>query len=182
MSNAVILMQSRSGSSMVAGIFAAHGFWYGESYDKAGYPTFENVDVKDAIKANKDKITRGEFCQPFDPCFYPEYEPWFWKGPVEVYPCFENFGAQTILVRRNARANVDALMARHPGGDRDYARSLYVKRHNLMDEVGGIDVYSDEIIAGDYTSIKLALNACDVEFNPELAKSVIRPDMWHHSA
>ena len=180
MPNAVILMQSRSGSSMVAGIFAAHGFWYGESYDGAGYQTYENCEVKDAIRANK--FTSGEFCEPFETNFYPEREPWFWKGPVEVYPCFEHFGAQTILVRRNAAANIEALMARHPGGDRDFARSLYVKRHNLMDEVGGINVYTDQIIGGDYTSIELALNACDVKFDKGLAESVIRPEMWHHSA
>jgi hypothetical protein len=173
-------MQSRSGSSMVAGIFAAHGFWNGESYDGVGYETYENVQVKDVIRENKHRLTRGEFVEPFDIEFEPEREPWFWKGPVEFYPCFQHLDPVVILVRRDIEATARSVLARHPYGEIEYARKLAIQRHNLMNQVDGINVYSDELIAGDYSSIKHAIYACGVDFSRELADQVIQPKLWHH--
>jgi hypothetical protein len=172
-------MQSRSGSSMVAGIFAAHGFWVGESYDGTGYRTFENWQVKATISENKERLTRGEFVDAFDIGFEPDREPWIWKGPVEFYPCFADLEHIPVLVRRDLEANTQAVLARHPGGDYEYARDLAARRNELMDEIDGIDVYTDRLISGDLSSIRNAIEACDIEFDPDLAASVIRPEMWH---
>ena len=55
----VILTSGRSGSSMIAGIFAAHGVWKGETFggdhiNPKG--TFENIALKQLIKDNMGNI------------------------------------------------------------------------------------------------------------------------------
>ena len=53
----LILMTSRSGSSLVAKIFAAHGFnTGGEEVHSCGYETFENARVNQWIRDNKPQL------------------------------------------------------------------------------------------------------------------------------
>lgn len=166
---------------MVAGIFAVHGFWTGESYDGAGYRTYENRGVKDQIRRNKEKISHGEFCVPFLTHFAPEKEPWLWKGPIEVYPCFQHWKAVRICVRRDLDSCADAVIARHPEGDWSVARHIIQRRNYLMNQISDVDVFTDELIEGNFVSIWRALNLCGVAFDQALAESVIDRSMWHYA-
>lgn len=189
----IILSLPRSGSSMTAGIFAKHGVWVGpymkgDRHNAKGH--FEGLPFKEEIKKVAPQAAQqGIPADPVDD--WPNrvrsilhrhgYSggPWLFKGSAMYYPLWLSMDPCWICVRRDIRAieqsgKRSGMMrddVRVPGhvGAMDYVR----------DELGGVDVFTDELIAGDYSSIVRAFDHCGIKFDPAIADDFIDPTLWH---
>jgi hypothetical protein len=133
--NVVILTVGWTGSSMLAGLLRAAGFWTGTTVRNTDYDTFENAEL---VRLNRKLLTMagiGEgYATHFHPGWYARVErlahtvnrsqftgfidecgrhaPWLWKGPAAL--------RQTGL--RKARVEPRRLLANH--GVRSIAEAL----------------------------------------------------------
>jgi len=184
----LILMTSRSGSSLVSKIFHAHGWDHGgERYFSCGYETFENVAVKRFIDANKHRIhtETGKFCNyiPGVEACVPDHRGLVKIG-VEYAGLFERMNPHVVTVKRDPVAvaksltdkrgnphmwekTVPAIRARYKGLDRAVRRW------------GGAEVNTDQLVKGDLTSIRAAFEHHGFAFNEDIARRCIRPEIWH---
>lgn len=184
-----ILMHTRSGSSMVAGIFAAHGVHVGRDR-KIEYRTYENQDIKSWILENvhqprpipvdllTDHVPRREFAKFIRSLDMPE--PWLWKGPVRYWPLWKQFKPKVIKIRRDVQQNTKAFCARDPS-NRIFKKSKprIELVHNELDKIPGVDIFTDEIIEKDYSSLERAFAYCGIEFDKNIADKVVKPQRWH---
>lgn len=194
----VILMTSRTGSSLVAGIFAKHGLWHGPTYTThppfgEPYKTFEVADLKPWLRSNyglngcefvpDDRA--DEFRSVVDGVM-PSDQRWMAKLGVMFWPLFRQFKPHVVVVKRDLCASVDAAMARAKDNDRGKAEKAISRRYELMDEViaetGGSVVVTDELIAGDITGISAALRQCGIEPDETIIKQAVDPKKWHFKA
>jgi hypothetical protein len=180
----------RTGSSMTAGIFAKHGVWVGpyNKGDKANQKGhFENLDFKTFAKVTG--LTGIHKCREFQPSdeiikrfkktvFTEAKEPWLFKGSAMYWRLFDDLSPNYICVRRNKK---DCLASNQRAGLSTSSPS-YDYHNSTMDmlvEKGGTDVFTDEIIKGDYSSLEAAFKYCGLEFNQEIVDDFVSPELWH---
>lgn len=185
----VILGIPRSGSSLVAGLFAAHGVWTGhcraaDDFNQTGY--WENLDIKRILIRRWGRLAQGTRAALEQPGFREEIgklkptDPWLAKHSALYWRAWFEFKPRYVCVRRTLEG---VLGSNRKVGflgtvDEDRMRAIIAAHAACMDASGGINVYPDELLKGNYTSIQRALRACDLE--PDLAKidNHIRPDLW----
>lgn len=51
-----------------------------------------------------------------------------------------------------------------------------------MDSLDGIDVFIDEVVRGDYSSLEEAFDYCDIPFDEKIADAFIDPNKWNQDA
>lgn len=191
----IILMTSRTGSSMVAGIFAHHGLWCGEEYYTGSglgkdYLSYETVAVKEWLRPRyglqgatlvSDELA-DEF-RAFIGNLVPKGPRWMVKCGVMFWPIFAQFEPHLIFVKRNFESSVAAIMGRPGAAGEAEVRSVIERRYALMDAIqakhGGRVIDTDALIDGDFTGIKAAFDYCGLEFVEDLARQVIDPELWH---
>lgn len=191
----VVLMTSRTGSSMVAGLFAHHGLWVGDKYVTGSglgkdYPSYETREVKSWLRERYDlqgaelvtNTQAGQFAD-FIAGIVPPGRRWLVKCGVMFWPLFEPLNPHIVYVRRDFENSVAAIMARPGAAAEAVVRDLIARRYALMDQIhaehGGTMIDTDKLIAGDYGDIRAAFDECGLEFVEEIAKTVIQPDRWH---
>jgi len=174
--NVVVVMQPRSGSSLVTGIFAAHGWWTGETTRDREYQRYENAMIK-AQFAGRD-LVRGEFVTSREPLEWEPIEPWVLKVGTEDFPRIPADVA--VKVYRNPSSILASVMSRNPFTCRKYVAALIERRHEMMDSIAGYTVDTNKLVAGDFAEIKAAIQACGAEFSEALVRSVIDPSRWRH--
>jgi hypothetical protein len=180
-------MTARSGSSLVAKIFAAHGFDTGpEKVFSHGYETFENAAVNKWITKNKHKLNKSTGV----PCKYkPGIEEFVnqnsvVKTEIEHAGLFDKLEPKIILVRRKAEC-IAASVANKRGrsGDaRGHIGAVQVRMagmERLRKKAGGAWVDTDQLLAGDFSSIREAFEHHGLEFNESKARACVDHDKWH---
>ena len=193
----LILTTGRAGSSMIANIFAEHGdFFMGnvreaDKWNAKGY--FENIRVQRALKGTHGMDLLGEYPEPseyFSNIFLDILveQGWDGKQPVLVktgfyfFRVFRPFAPKIVLVRRPIedviRSYQDCGFLKHyfsPNEIKKIMRRFDKDMHRSM----GYDVYTDQVIEGNYTSLKNAIEAVGLTYDEEIVKDVVRPGYWH---
>ncbi len=195
----LILMSPRTGSSLVAKMFAIHGCYTGKiRTNKFGYTEYENVDLKNVSKAqwldyNQNRIKQfGVAMEPSQIHLMrvaravkeiPECQ-WMFKTCCEVYKLFLQFNPKIILIRRNEESAVKSMADKHGTDDLEGIRIIHRRRMALMgkieQEYGAVWVDTDQIIAGDLSMLQKAFDYCGMDLNEELARDATDPSMWKH--
>jgi len=182
----VILAAPRSGSSMTAGLFAKHGVWVGpyrdgDSHNRKGY--FESLPFKRALIKHCGRIVKAGQLADKVPGWREIAErilyqngytggPWLVKHSAMYLPVWHEFRPRFVCVRR-----ADSGMR---ASEKATGMRADIKAHKaVMDAVDGIDVFTDELIAGEYGSIERAFDYCGIEFDPAIADDFIDPSLWH---
>ena len=187
-----ILRSGRCGSSMVAQVFAEHGVWHGGHMSDEGYPTvtYENRALRDLVQTEYG----GDFLSDIRSIFPIRdkiediikgqgYEdgPWMFKHGAQYYTMWEEWEPSFIFVKRP----LEDILASYDRcgwlGDRytpDEVERIVVRSVEVMDSLDGIEVFSDQLIDGDYSSLEEAFEYCDILFKQSIADAVINPNEW----
>jgi len=194
----VVACMGRSGSSMVTGILHEHGAWVGKCQgpdpkrNPKGY--YENVAIKRHAEAY---VSRPRIMGVHDPIpgwhgFVKAtirregYEggPWVVKHFAAFYKSWLSFSPKWVLPRRDD----DAIMrsTRRAGfwkwASDDQLRSAIRVHQQALDHLrdyhGGVEVYSDDVVNGDRSSLRAAVNSTGLKYDDETAKKFIEPSYW----
>ena len=184
----LILMTARSGSSLVAKIFAAHGYdTGGERVFSCGYETFENAAVNQFMRDNKPrlKLTTGQFCDyipGIEACIPPNGVV---KIGVEYLTLFEKLNPKVIAVRRDVQSIARSLADKrgHPEqATRGLERVMHLRMSALgraVDKWDGAWIDTDDIMAGDFSGVRAAFEKHGLEYDDEKARACVDADKWH---
>jgi len=197
----LIFMTPRTGSSLVASIFGAHGLWIGSNMRVAwGYRNFENIDIgsrldaitnrgEDQFAYMKKKIPLSEFRATFD-SRVPDDTDWMFKTNIRFWYLMDGMfkAPRVVFVRRNLgstiQSNIDKSKRRLDASYRQSVRDFVTSRFAFMDSLSrerGIPfVNSDEVVAGDYSSLESAMRACGLELDESKAAACVNRSLWKH--
>ena len=180
-------MTSRSGSSLVAKIFAAHGFnTGGEVVHSCGYETFENARVNQWIRDNKPqlKLATGRFCD-----FVPGIEACIpddgvVKIGVEYLTLFEHLKPKVITVKRDINSIAHSLATKrgHPDQANDCVngiKSRFRAMDRALEKWDGAEINTDEIMAGDFSGVQAAFEHHGLEYDEAKARACVDPSKWN---
>jgi len=183
----LILMTSRSGSSLVAKIFAAHGFDIGsEQTYSCGYATYENARVKEWIAQHKHLLPLKtglpcDYVPGVEKCIPPNGVV---KIGMEYAGLFVKMSPKVITVKRDVWSVASSLAAKR--GNPDKAQncvSVVVARFAGMDRMrkkwNGAEINTDQIIAGDFSGVRAAFEHHGIDFDEDKARACVEPDKWH---
>jgi len=198
-SQVVILAPPRSGSSVITSIFAGHGLSLGraDSVNSYGYRTFENKEIRQSINhithmvGPADKaftsghgpnhvksiferlIPRGDWCF--------KAGPQYWDVIRDAFP-----DAKGVLIYRNPESIIIQSHRDKTGklesDVRWWVDQFVDKMARIHDEFRFPYIYTDEVMAGDYSSLRDAMDYCGLEFDPAIADKRIDKKQWHYEA
>jgi hypothetical protein len=201
----IVLMTSRSGSSLVCKILAAHGLTWQDGNrhpeqlprgSAAGYPTFEHPGWKAALKktAPGGKWPLGYLVPVTDERLkvmlyaYGSYDgPDFVKSGVEFAALWMALGTEIgidvkfIKVRRPVE-QIAASLARRGIGDAALGAEVARRRFKLMDMIEGPDVHTDVLaLTGMWrrSGIREAIEQCGKTPDNILIKQQIDGKIFH---
>ena len=195
----VILSAPRSGSSLTAGLFAAHGFWTGDCkpadrFNAKGY--FENRMIDDAItRLYPGRIyDRLEAMKPHPD--WPEFirgvhvwegyrdGPWLVKSNSFTWPLWACLDPIFVFPRRDVASVVRSAQRYFPLQYRQRSWERIVRAHHAEEQKakaqhGGFDIDTPRLLSGDYAQFRAALDACGVAFDEKAAREFIDPGLWN---
>lgn len=164
----LLLMTSRSGSSMVAEIFEQHGWKWASNPKKnpvvgrnVRYRSFENQVIKGYLKSEfgtplGDMITFDDrHVAEFHALLNREFSGmlrWnvrhFWKGAVEFFPLWNGLAEdrliqiEPIVVYRPLEKVIESVLAKRGGrGSLPEARAITEKRYDILHELMSESAY-----------------------------------------
>jgi len=186
----LLWMTSRSRSSMVSAIFAAHGIFWGERQVKsAGYDTYENNNIKilqkefkplwgsahmRAVDANPEifELFHDRIKQ-----IVPSDQIWSMKTGIEYYPAYSGLNPFNVFITRKPEDVANSICQKRKDADYKYSLEVTLWRFNYMKQLaakdGGVFVDTDKIIAGDMSEIQQAIEYCNLTYHKEAAKMAI---------
>lgn len=188
---------------MTAGLFHSHGIWVGTSRggnenNPKGF--FENTKLKQLQKKiwGWDLQALAETPPEPDPDFKWKAlqlireqgwsgEPWLYKQSALYWRAWDDFNPKFICVRRDieqtVQSNIDCGLHRGKWS-REQLTDIIESHHREMDIVrevyDGIDVFTDQLIERDYSSLKQAFDYCGIEMKKEVVDEFITPGYWKH--
>ena len=168
----VLASVPKSGSSMVAGIFANHGVYFGKCEHRTmggnTYYSYENAVITDYFRNKK----RGDLKTLLEQ--EAKITPFCFKtSPTNAKAFLNEVDALVIKIKRKPQ-NIIKSSAPHKAPMR--------KQQILeLDSMPGEYIDADAIMNGDYKTVKSALEKIGYEFSEELAKKAIDFKKWHHS-
>jgi hypothetical protein len=169
-----IAMTSRTGSTMLAQIFKAHGLRTGDDH-----PKIEHQGIQQWVKARFHQTWRNPHNVPSwmvrDFQYYlRNLNIELWKGDLYWWPLFERSSSRSVQAKNYTAFDV-------PLEDIIAARKIREKRMDeLIETYGGVNVYTEDLIHGDLSSLEIAFDYCGLKFNPEIANQIIDPQQWHY--
>lgn len=195
----VVLTMGRSGSSMVAGLLALHGFWTGccrpgDRHNPRGY--FENERLNGAT----GRLYRGSIYRDLAPMrprrLWPRYVaavlaregyrggPWLVKTNAFAWPLWEPLDPIWVLVRRDIESTAVSARRHDPDAcELDRWREIVAAHHSEMDLVrdrfDGFDVHSPRLVAGYFADLVTVLDACGIALDVPAATRFVEPAFWH---
>lgn len=187
---------------MTAGLFAKHGVWFGN----CGGPTaanrkgnFENKQIKraqidrwgmltlarqkTAFEENPVCEYRGGFRPAVEKILAAEgYEGGYWgyKQSALYKPAWGDFEPYFVGVRRENVVQANITRQNFMGTANVNRIQRVVDLHDPVIDECEVIVKTDELISGEYRTIREAFDYCGLKFRPEIAKNWISPELWHH--
>lgn len=191
---ALIISPGRSGSSMVAGLFAEHGVWAGDcrrgdSRNPKGY--FENKVIQEKMKDRFGVDWLGEF--PEVDLAWPGVvkqtlerqkctEPWLFKTGAFYWKVWKPFDPVFVKVWRpeeeilSSYARCGFLRNRYSQKE---IRRVVSRQLEAMKSIDGPDIDTNTLVAGDYNGLETALKSLDIEINQRKTDSFINESFWN---
>ena len=176
---------------MTAGLFAKHDVWVGQyrpgdAINAKGH--FENTLFKQLVrgkyKINDPKAPFPEDWRVLDRLLeLNPPEPWLIKCWVMFWKIFDPLNPKYVCVRRNKQSVMDSCKATglHNGGcDSQTFDRCMAEMDYLVDMRDAVNVYTEDVVDGDYSSIKEAFEHCNVRFNEEIANDFVEKSLWHY--
>ena len=196
----LILAAPRTGSSLVAHIFHEHGVWIGDVKGNNGfdYKVYENLELRSAViniakrewkgktrvwgkPIPANKINREVVAKVVEE-IRPK-EPWLYKTAVDYAGLFFQFDPQLIFIRRDPEQAIKSLVSKGKRRDKKIATEAHNRRMDLMEqyhkEKGGVWVNTDELLEGNYKTIKAAIESVGLKFDPKIVDRIIDKKKWH---
>jgi len=191
----LILGQPRSGSSMTAGIFAAHDVWTGQTrpgtqYNEKGF--FENMAIKKLIHKRVGELSVMAELATHDDQLAEDIQhirnrdgykggPWLWKGSPMYWQLFMSMYPKMVVCHRSdeqifksCRAS-PAIFGKNMT-DNELHWSIAVQRE-IMDmavkECGAPRVFTEKVVTGDFRSIKSALIYCGLDYDEKIVEEFV---------
>lgn len=191
----VVFGSPRGGTSLAAGLFAAHGWWTGETFPGTqGYVNHENALIKAFIKEhfklnagvpepNPGKADLADFCR----CAVPSETDWMFKGPAEYYPIFRYWfpDMTAVFAFRDLNQAIGGAVRR--GGNKEKATEIIRSRYEYMAELLGrnelrtwrLDV--DRVVKGDLSQVQPIVEWYGKEFDYNAAMETVNPSIFHRA-
>jgi len=189
----IIFATPRARSSMIAAIFAEHGFKHGPvGITRAGYVGYESVALKNYLKEQYGRAPDvGDDGTPF---FAPPADgdkrlaaliereqrehgtPFFFKCGIFYRKLFDGIAGRCVYIRRDVEGCLTSYVSKahknlDPLANVERARRVIGKRFAVMERLAEQEnaplIDTDAVRAGDYTSTDAALRYCGAE--PDLA-------------
>lgn len=183
----------RTGSSMTAGILAAHGVWTGEyrqGDDINAKGHFENLHFKSVVKKHhKTGIHRKPVFDP-DQGFLDDFmlanptEPWLIKSSVKYWKLFDSLNPVYVCVRRNKKSAINSCKRvglYFDGIEKSYDTHMQELDY-IVENRGGVNVYVDQVIKGQFDSIQKVFENTELEFDKEKTESFVDKRLWHYES
>lgn len=177
-------MTSRSRSSMIAGVFAAHGVYWGDQQQQsAGYDTYEYQAVKKLLKRYyglpfKTMVNIDQNFESELRALVPNNKTWMYKGGIEYYNAFRIWCPFNVFILRDPAAVAKSICQKRQNADYDVAleaakwRLAAMKGTQAQD--GGVFIDTDRVVSGDLAQLREAVEFCGVVWDEGLAKGVIK--------
>lgn len=185
----VILAASRSGSSLVAGVFHGHGCWVGRTqapniYNPKGF--FENLDVKERIQDAYWIDKRGDSEEFRDWIINhmkndDSYQggPWVVKHGAPAWWVWEDIEPQYVNVRREKNSSMASR--RRMGLSMD--GKLWDRHLEAFEETkkrGAVEIWPDKFTKGDFSELEHAINSCGLTYDQKIVDNFYDRELWHY--
>lgn len=182
---------------MTAGLLHIHGVWAGtcrpgDSVNAKGH--FENIPIRSMlISMHKRNVQEGRLAEKI-PGFKDRVHaairndgykegPWMWKGSALYHPAWFEFNPVFVTcfrprehIFRSCRRS--GMFGNHLSDDALYAN---IDLHqNEMRKLQGFPVYTDEVVNGDYSSLKRAIEGAGLQFDEEKTRQFVDRRLWHY--
>lgn len=183
----VIMGASRSGTSLTAGIFAAHGVWTGKcmAADKRNPKGFfENKAMKQYFRSGRlDPQSWKSFIKETLDLEGYQGGAYLFKHGAERWPLWSEFKPYLICCRRPYDT---FAKSRDRAGFKPISRNVWQRYQDIMDKAievnGGVNIYADHFKKGDFSSIEEALSYAGIEPDINKIRSFYEPRLWNFSA
>lgn len=182
------LTTGRAGSSMVSGVFEKHGVWVGnvrkaDPYNKKGY--FENRDIKRLQYQLFGRNLLGDFPEPTDQWITELQkiimpEPCLFKTGAFFHKLWEPFNPKIVKIFRPIEDVLDSYkrceyLKEYSEEEREF---IVRRQYEAMKTLDGVWVYTQELIDGNYSTLKDAFAYCDIEFDQAITQGFIDEELW----
>lgn len=179
--------QSRSGTSMTAGLFHAHGIWFGEckppdEHNPRGY--FENVEIIRRVVEKDLTGWPGAWMDTMRAQGYPG-GPWAIKRGPAAWHWIREMGPRAIVTTERPRDQIlrsrRRMWPKKDGRHRRIMRSVQERVHDVIRQAACpvFVVDTDRLARGDYAPILPAFDVLGVQFSEEVAEKWIDPAIWN---
>jgi hypothetical protein len=192
----VVIGLPRSGTSMVAGTFAAHGVFVGtckEADNKNPKGFFEHVGFTDLVIK---MYGRGLISKNRIPESHPDFKPklmelmerdgysggpWLVKHAHVYYRIWKDFSPRFVVVKRDSESISESAKELGWASSMSHIAGAQKILDRAAKERGAPVVYSNEIVEGNFDSLQKAFEYCHLTFNSWTASQFIDPSLWRHS-
>lgn len=186
---------ARSRSSMTAEIFRRHGVWFGKTRtmgQPGGIGYNENLQLKRLVRAARpelytDLLMRGRDACPKIDDFprvwrdllrdegYTGKRPWGAKVDAFCDTLFDGTDHIEIGIWRNPDDIADSCLRvlNHRFSDKRAWHKIIALHHERISDRDIPIINTDEVVAGNHTSIERAFEACDLEYDRKTADAII---------
>jgi len=193
---AVVLSNGRSGSSLVCGILAKHGLWFGhvkpaDERNPKGF--YENSAIYNRASAMYGNMRKGIETARDDGKWQAAFNEvierqGYVDGPLMVkhtpahYKIWQPLNPIFITVRRSMEGQIKSRENLAWLIDHDNLQH----KENIMNALEmhkqSIRIDSDALVGGDYRQIESVLNRIGIALDPQIVKDFIEPEYWHYGA
>ena len=184
----ILLGSPRSGTSLIASIFAAHGVWVGTSRpsdegNPEGY--FENIMLSEVRyrMGHGDGLSKDLVHQLLESDGY-EGGPWLVKHSPPTWRAWRQFSPKWILIKRNP---VKLLESRIKCGQWDMTREEHeiaiatdlVVMDGIEFHYSGLEIWTDKLFSGCWSELEDAFEYCGLTLDVDKVKRILKPSLWH---
>lgn len=182
---------SRSGTSLVAGLFAAHHVFFGrtiggDAFNLKGY--FEHPEIIRRIESRTSvDLSRWPLAwwETLEREGHIGGTHWGVKRGPRSWPLIKRLGPRLIVrCRRPRRQQIESRLRRWGNRDIDHRAAMEQAEADLdriLKNIGVpvVSVHTDKLILGNYRRIRKAFRLFGVSFNQKTAAQWIDPKLWH---
>ena len=185
MNHVLVVMQARSGSSLLTRIFHEHGLWMGQSRGTHGwgYETYESRNVHNYMDGSEitSEGLKSSFLDeiPKDTRAVLKTSIQMHKQWIVALP-----EADFVFMVRDAAAVAESLWRK---GRTDKKRNVMLPHAKMWnDRIYWSSVIGDRplvlmsrVMEGDYSSLEVAMDACGMKMDSSIVDSCIDKKLWH---
>ena len=181
---------SRTGTSMTAGLFAAHGVFWGVPSCERNYPAdehnpkgyFEHGEITKRLETRDFSDWPEAWWAALEADGWDGSTPWGFKRGPRVWPWVKVLEPSVIVVTQRPLKQIAASRKRWIGKrsistihkTEEKIRAILKEAHCPV-----IRVNTARMVRSDWSQIRLAFDVLGVRFSDTIAESWIDPDLWN---